>query len=177
MARIRLEERCQRVELILCDVDGVLTDGGIIYDNQGIETKQFHVRDGFGIRLWQKGGYRFGVLTSRNSHIVKVRCAELGIDLVRQGFEEKLPAAQEVLKRLGIEPQQVAYIGDDLPDLPVLRHVGLALAVADAVEEVRTAAHYTTNLSGGRGAVREVIEMLLKAKQRWDDLVRPLLSP
>lgn len=176
MARTRLEDRCQQIELILCDVDGVLTDGGIVYDNQGIETKQFHVRDGFGIRLWQKGGYRFGVLTSRSSHIVKVRCAELGIDVVRQGFEDKLPAAQEVMKRLGYEAAQTCFIGDDLPDLPVLRNVGLAVAVADAVKEVRAAAHYTTKLPGGRGAVREVVEMLLKAKLRWDDLLQGYVS-
>ncbi|MEQ8786774.1 MAG: HAD hydrolase family protein [Pirellulaceae bacterium] len=177
MARIRLEDRCKQVELILCDVDGVLTDGGIVYDNQGIETKSFHVRDGLGIRLWRKGGYEFGVLTSRNSHIVKVRCAELGVDLVRQGFEEKAPAALEVVKRLNLEPAKVCYIGDDLPDLPVLRQMGLAVAVADAVQEVQAAAHYTTTLPGGRGAVREVIEMLLKSKLRWEDLIRGYLSP
>jgi YrbI family 3-deoxy-D-manno-octulosonate 8-phosphate phosphatase len=176
VARIRLEDRCRPIEIVLCDVDGVLTDGGIVYDNQGIETKQFHVRDGFGIRLWQRGGYKFGVLTSRSSHIVKVRCAELGVDLVRQGFEDKLPAAQELIKRLGVETSQVCYVGDDLPDLPVMRSVGLAVAVADAVEEVRAAAHYTTKNPGGKGAVREVIEMLLKTKLRWDDLVRAYVS-
>ena len=176
MARIKLEDRCRPIECILCDVDGVLTDGGIVYDNQGIETKQFHVRDGFGIRLWQRGGYKFGVLTSRSSHIVKVRCAELGVDLVRQGFEDKLPAAQEVIKSLGLDAGQVSYIGDDLPDVPVLRHVGLAVAVADAVEEAKAAAHYTTKLSGGAGAVREVIELLLKTKLRWEDLVRGYVS-
>jgi YrbI family 3-deoxy-D-manno-octulosonate 8-phosphate phosphatase len=176
VARIRLEDRCRPIEIVLCDVDGVLTDGGIVYDNQGIETKQFHVRDGFGIRLWQRGGYKFGVLTSRSSHIVKVRCAELGVDLVRQGFEDKLPAAQEVIKSLGLDAGQVCYIGDDLPDVPVLRHVGLAVAVADAVEEAKAAAHYTTKLSGGAGAVREVIELLLKTKLRWEDLVRGYVS-
>jgi 3-deoxy-D-manno-octulosonate 8-phosphate phosphatase (KDO 8-P phosphatase) len=177
VARTKLDDRCQPIELILCDVDGALTDGSIVYDNQGIETKSFHVRDGLGIRLWQRGGYRFGVLTSRSSHIVKVRCAELGVDLVRQGFEDKLPAAQEVIKRLDLEPAKVCYIGDDLPDLPVMRHVGLAVAVADAVEEVLAAAHFTTNLPGGQGAVRELIEMLLKVKLRWDDLIRGYLTP
>jgi YrbI family 3-deoxy-D-manno-octulosonate 8-phosphate phosphatase len=175
VARIRLEDRCRPIEVILCDVDGVLSDGGIVYDNQGIETKQFHVRDGFGIRLWQRAGYKFGVLTSRSSHIVKVRCAELGVDLVRQGFEDKLPVAQEAIKALGFDAAQVCFIGDDLPDLPLLRHVGLGVAVADAVEEVRAAAHHTTRLSGGKGAVREVVELLLKTKLRWDDLVRGYL--
>lgn len=176
MARTRLEDRCQPIECILCDVDGVLTNGGIVYDNQGIETKQFHVRDGFGIRLWQRGGYKFGVLTSRSSHIVKVRCAELGVDLVRQGFENKLPAAQEAIRSLGFEASQVCFVGDDLPDVPLLRHVGLAVAVADAVEEAKAVAHYTTKLPGGSGAVREVIELLLKTKLRWDDLVRGYVS-
>ena len=173
---MKLDDRCRPIELILCDVDGVLTDGGIVYDNQGIETKSFHVRDGLGIRLWQRGGYKFAVLTSRSSHIVKVRCSELNVDVVRQGFEDKLPAAQEVMKQLGYRPEQVCYIGDDLPDLPVIQHVGLGVAVADAVAEVRAAAHHTTKLPGGKGAVREIIEVLLKAKRRWDDLVRTYMK-
>ena len=119
--RMNLTDACRRVELILSDVDGVLTDGGIWYDNQGVELKAFHIRDGLGIKLWQRAGFRFGVLTARTSHIVKLRAGELGIDIVRQGFEDKLPAAQEIIRDCRLTPEQVCYIGDDLTDLPVIR--------------------------------------------------------
>ena len=156
---------------MIADVDGVLTDGGIIFDNQGIEIKRFHSRDGFGIKLWRRAGFRFGIITARNSHIVKVRAAELGIDLLRQGFEDKLPAARELMTELRLAPGQVAYAGDDLPDLPVMRSVGLPIAVADAVDEVRASAVYVTTHPGGQGAVREAIEAILKAKGIWEDVV------
>jgi 3-deoxy-D-manno-octulosonate 8-phosphate phosphatase (KDO 8-P phosphatase) len=172
MTKITTEQRCRQIELILSDVDGVLTDGGIYFDNQGIELKRFHIRDGMGIRLWQRAGYRFGLLTARSSHIVKVRAAELNIDLVRQGFEHKLRAAKELIAELGLKPEQVCHLGDDLTDLPVIQYVGLGVAVQDAAEDVRGVADYITDLPGGRGAVREVIEMVLKAKGRWNDLVR-----
>src|SRR5262245_2170496 len=166
---MELEVRCRRIELILSDVDGVLTDGGIWYDNQGVELKGVHIRDGLGIHLWKRAGFRFGVLTARTSHIVKVRAGELGIDIVRQGFEDKLPVAQEIARSCGLTPEQVCYIGDDLTDLPVIRFAGLGAAVADAVSEVRAAAAYVTRLPGGRGAVRELIETILQAKGRWED--------
>jgi YrbI family 3-deoxy-D-manno-octulosonate 8-phosphate phosphatase len=146
--------------------------GSIWYSNQGVELKGFHIRDGLGVRLWQQAGFRFGVLTARTSHIVKLRAAELGIDIVRQGFEVKLPAAEEILREQGLSPEQVCYIGDDLTDLPVIRHVGLGVAVADAALEVRTAANHVTRLPGGHGAAREVVEMILKAKSRWEDVVQ-----
>src|SRR5439155_172446 len=129
------------------------------------ELKAFHIRDGLGIKLWQRAGFRFGVLTARTSHIVKLRAGELGIDLVRQGFEDKLPAAQEMIRDCGLTPEKVCYIGDDLTDLPVIRHVGLGAAVNDAAAEVRTAAAYVTQLSGGRGAVRELVEKIIKTDQ------------
>ena len=162
----------QNIECILSDVDGVLTDGGIVFDNQGIEAKSFHVRDGLGIKLWQRAGYTFGILTARTSHIVKVRSAELGIDIVRQGFEEKLSIAQQVIAELKLQPEQVCYIGDDLADLPVMRHVGWAVGVADAVDEIREYANLVTQAPGGRGAVRELVEYLLKEKGRWEELIR-----
>lgn len=168
---MKLDERCQPIELILSDVDGVLTDGSLIFNNDGIETKHFHVRDGLGIRLWQKCGFRFGLLTARTSHVVQVRAAELGIDIVRQGFQEKLPAAEEVAHSLNLNLDQVCYIGDDLTDLPVIRAVGLGATVADGVAEVHKASDYVTKTAGGRGAIRELIETLLKAKQRWEDIV------
>lgn len=169
---MKIDERCRNVELLLSDVDGVLTDGGVIFDNQGIEHKRFHIHDGLGIRLWQKAGFKFGLLTARSSQIVKMRAAELKIEIVRQGFEDKLPVARELIASLRLKPEQVAYIGDDLTDLSLLRYVGLGVAVADAVKEVRAAAHYVTRLGGGRGAVRELIELLLNAKNRWEDLIR-----
>jgi YrbI family 3-deoxy-D-manno-octulosonate 8-phosphate phosphatase len=173
---MKIEVRCQPLELILADVDGVLTDGRIIYDNQGIETKQFHIRDGQGIRLWQRAGYRFGIITGRTSHVVKVRAAELGIDIVRQTAEDKLPVAQEILAQLNLSPEQACYIGDDLPDVPVMKYVGLGVAVADACAEARSAAHHVTERGGGAGAVRETIELVLKAQRRWDDLIQKYTS-
>jgi YrbI family 3-deoxy-D-manno-octulosonate 8-phosphate phosphatase len=174
--RMKLEQRCEKIELILSDVDGVLTGGQIVFDNEGIETKQFHIRDGLGIKIWQRAGYRFGLITGRSSHIVKIRAAELGVELVRQTAEDKLPFALEIFRNLGLQPDQACYIGDDLPDLPVMRSVGLAVAVADACTEMREAAHYVTQLHGGEGAVRETIELILKAQKRWDDLIQKYTS-
>lgn len=168
---MNLEDRCKNVELMIADVDGVLTDGGIIFDNQGIEIKRFHSRDGFGIKVWRRCGLHFGIITARTSHIVKVRAAELGINVLRQGFEDKMPAAREIFNELRLSPAQVAYVGDDLPDLAVMRHVGVPIAVADAAEEVRAGAAYVTQTRGGYGAVREAIELVLKAKGLWDDIV------
>jgi len=169
---MKFDQRAQAIELILSDVDGVLTPGELIFDNQGIETKHFHIRDGLGIKLWQRAGYRFGLVTGRSSHIVKLRAAELGIEIVRQTAEDKLPATQEIIGSLGLSLSQVCYIGDDLPDLPAVRAVGLGVAVADACSEMRETAHFVTSLGGGRGAVRETIETILKAQRRWDDLIQ-----
>jgi 3-deoxy-D-manno-octulosonate 8-phosphate phosphatase (KDO 8-P phosphatase) len=173
---MNLTDHCRRVELILSDVDGVLTDGGIWYDNQGVELKSFHIRDGLGIKLWQRAGFKFGILTARSSHIVKLRASELGVDLVRQGFEDKLPILHELLKELRLTPEQACYIGDDLTDLPVIRTVGLGAAVADAAAEVRAVAALVTRHAGGRGAVRELVETILKAKGRWEDVIQTYLS-
>ena len=167
----RDSEVARNIRMILSDVDGVMTDGSIIIDNSGVETKSFHVRDGLGIKLWQQAGLMFGILTSRNSRIVKLRAAELGISIVRQGFEDKLAAAREIFASQGIQPAEVCYIGDDLPDLPVMLEVGLSVAVADAVAEVRSSATWVLNTPGGHGAIRELIERLLKAKGRWEDCV------
>jgi 3-deoxy-D-manno-octulosonate 8-phosphate phosphatase (KDO 8-P phosphatase) len=167
-----LDTRCRAIRLVVCDVDGVLTDGRIILDNQGIESKQFHVRDGMGIRLWRKAGYSFGLITHRSSHIVKTRAAELGIDILRQGIDDKLAAMRGVLEESRLSMAQVCYVGDDLPDLPVVGAVGLGVAVADACVELRQAAHYVTTTPGGSGAVRETIELILKAQARWEDLIQ-----
>lgn len=170
------EQRCKRIELILSDVDGVLTDGGVVFDNQGVETKQFHIRDGLGIKLWQRYGHHFGLVTGRASQIVTQRAAELGIEIVRQGVEDKWPAVEQILTALRLSAEQVCYLGDDLPDLPVIARVGLGVAVADASDDVLDAAHYVTRLPGGQGAVREVIEFVLKCQGRWQHILQRYLG-
>lgn len=169
---MKLAERCQPIELILSDVDGVLTDGGIVFDNRGIESKRFQIRDGMGIRLWHRAGGKFGIITGRSSHVVELRAAELGIDIVRQGTDDKLAAAKDVLSDLNLRPEQVCYVGDDLPDLPLAQYVGLAVAVADAAAELQERAHHVTKAAGGQGAIREVVELILKAQKRWSELIR-----
>ena len=164
-------ELCKSIRLILSDVDGVLTDGRIVIDNSGVETKSFFVRDGLGIKIWQRAGFRFGLLTARNSQIVKLRAAELGVELVRQGAQDKLLVARELFQQTGVSPHEVCYIGDDLPDLPVMWEVGLSVAVADAASEVRNAATWVTEATGGRGAARELIERLLKGKGMWEQFI------
>jgi YrbI family 3-deoxy-D-manno-octulosonate 8-phosphate phosphatase len=169
-------ERCQQIELILCDVDGVLTDGGVVFDNQGIETKRFHIQDGLGVKLWQRAGHRFGIVTGRNSHIVRLRAVELEIEIVRQGVEDKLPAVRQIAAERGLRLDQVCYVGDDLPDLSAIKAVGLGVAVANACEELRKAAHFVTTCGGGDGAVRETIETILKAQERWETLIQKYTS-
>jgi YrbI family 3-deoxy-D-manno-octulosonate 8-phosphate phosphatase len=172
---MKLDERCRPIELILSDVDGVLTDGRVVLDNQGIETKQFCIHDGLAVRLWQKAGYSFGLISLRSSQIVKMRADELGIEIIRQGTSDKLAALQQILEELGLHAQQTCYLGDDLPDLAVVRTVGLGVAVADACAELRQTADYVTSAAGGSGAVRETVEMILKAQRRWDDVIQEYL--
>ncbi len=168
-----LTRRCEAIELILSDVDGVLTDGRLVLDNEGVETKQFHLRDGMGIRLWRESGRRFGLITLRKSRIVELRAAELGIEIVVQSAGDKLAALNKILGELDLPREKVCYLGDDLPDLPVVQSVGLGVAVADACEELRQAAHYVTKTPGGSGAVRETIELILKNQGRWEDVIKP----
>lgn len=166
-----LAQRCAAIELLVLDVDGVLTDGRIIYSDAGTEVKEFHVRDGSGLKLWHWLGKHAAIITGRSSRIVDVRAAELDVKTVIQGSPDKLPAFRRVLADLGLKAEQAAYVGDDLPDLPVLLECGLALAVADACPEARAAAQYVTNVAGGRGAVREVIELILSAQGLWNKAV------
>jgi 3-deoxy-D-manno-octulosonate 8-phosphate phosphatase (KDO 8-P phosphatase) len=160
------------ITCILSDVDGVMTDGRIIYDEAGVETKRFHVRDGLGIKLWIRSGFHFGILTSRTSKAVLQRAAELGIPHVTQGCADKRPAAETMLRELGCAPGQVCYIGDDLPDISVMNYVGLAVVPADAAADACEAAHWILRSKGGEGAVRELIERLLHGKQRWEEHLR-----
>jgi 3-deoxy-D-manno-octulosonate 8-phosphate phosphatase (KDO 8-P phosphatase) len=173
---MKLAERCAAIELLLTDVDGVLTDGGVIIDNAGVESKCFNIRDGLGVRLWQNSGGLAGIVTGRSSQIVKLRAAELDMEIVRQGVSEKLPVVEEILATLKLRPEQLAYIGDDLPDVPSIRYAGLGIAVADAPEEVRGASDYVTSVPGGGGAVREVVELLLKNTGRWDEVIEKFMA-
>ena len=164
--------RAAAVELLVLDVDGVLTDGRITYTADGVEVKSFHVRDGSGLVVWRKLGKRTAIITGRASQAVDMRAAELGISPVVQGAPDKAAALRQVLADAGLRPEQACGVGDDLPDLPVLRACGLAVAVADACPEARAAAHYVTRAAGGRGAVREVVEFILRAQGRWAEVVR-----
>lgn len=166
-----LAERAAKIELLLLDVDGVLTDGGIIYSDDRSELKRFHVRDGSGLKLWQSAGKRAAIVSGRSSPAVERRAVELGISPVLQGCAEKLSAFECVLEVTGLKAEQVCAIGDDIPDLPVLRSAGLAVAVADACAEVRDVADYVTALPGGFGAVRDAIEWLCKLQGTWAGIV------
>lgn len=160
------------IQLLLLDVDGVLTDGSIIIDDSGRETKRFHVRDGMGIVSWKKLGLDVGVITGRPSRVTTIRCAELGIEMVEQGSaSEKLQAYERILVKTGLSDRQVAFMGDDLADLPLLVRVGYPMTVADGVDEVRGVAKYVTKAPGGRGAVREAIEHLLRGMGRWEEVL------
>jgi 3-deoxy-D-manno-octulosonate 8-phosphate phosphatase (KDO 8-P phosphatase) len=171
-----LRERCAPIEWLVLDVDGVLTDGGIIYADNSVEIKKFHVRDGSGLKIWQQAGKRAAVITGRTSNVVAIRAAELGIDPVIQGAVDKLAGYRRVLAGAGMRPDQVCCIGDDLPDLSLLGNCGLAVAVADACAEVRAQAHYVTNVGGGQGAVREVIELILESQGVWPKVVERFRS-
>jgi YrbI family 3-deoxy-D-manno-octulosonate 8-phosphate phosphatase len=143
----------------------------VTWTNDGIEQKTFSIRDGLGIRLWQQAGGRTGIITGRSSRVVQLRAEELGIAIVRQGIGDKLEAATAVLAEQGLDWEQAAFIGDDLPDLPVVMRCGVGVAVADACQELVAAATLVTQRPGGRGAVREVIERMLEARGSWDALV------
>jgi 3-deoxy-D-manno-octulosonate 8-phosphate phosphatase (KDO 8-P phosphatase) len=168
-----LSERCRLIEGLVLDVDGTLTDGRIIYSDDGREWKQFHVRDGSGLKYWQQVGKRAAFVTGRSSPIVARRAKELGIDLVFQGISEKQVVWETLQNCWSCTPQQLACVGDDLPDLPLMQRAGLAVAVADAVPEVQAAAHYVTRAAGGHGAVREVIELILRAQNLWASIIEP----
>lgn len=173
---VTLLDRCLDIELLVVDVDGVLTDGGIVYGTDGQEIKQFHVRDGSGLKRWQRAGKKAAVLTGRSSNVVERRAGELGLAPVVQGAGDKLAGLEVILKGTGHSAAQTCYIGDDMPDLPVLSAVRLAVTVADACPEAREVAHYVTIARGGHGAVRETIELILRAQGRWKD-TETVVSP
>ena len=160
-----------KIRLLVCDVDGVLTDGRIILDSTGAETKQFHVRDGSAIKWLIRAGIQVAWLTGRSSPVVDRRAEELGVREVVQGAKQKLPAFLDLLRRDECPPEEVCYVGDDLPDIPVLARVGLPCAVADAAEEVKALCPVVTRPPGGGGAVREIAERILRARGAWEELL------
>lgn len=180
MARLReispaLKKRAGKIQLILMDVDGTMTDGSVTLvsqtDGTALEIKTFDAHDGQGLTLAHTAGLRTGCITGRESAALLRRANEMKMEFIYMKQALKMPAYEEVLRKAGVNDSVVAFIGDDLPDIPLMRRAGLAVAVGDAVGEVKKAAHYTTKRFGGRGAVREAIELILKSKGMWKDLL------
>ena len=166
--------RARKIRLLLMDVDGVMTDGHVyllgLRDGSATEMKAFNSQDGAGLKMAQDAGLRTGLISGRDSAAVTRRARETGIEFVYQGRAEKIPAYEEILRKAGVQESEVAYVGDDLPDVPVMKRVGLAIAVANAVPEVQRAADLVTRQRGGDGGVREAIEVILKAQRKWQAL-------
>ena len=163
-----LEQRVARIRLLVLDADGVLTEGRIFYDHQGHELRVFDVRDGHGLKLLTRAGYEVAIISGRTSQANQRRASELGIEELHQDVKIKLPVLEDLLQRKGLTWEQAAYMGDDLIDLPAMRAVGLALAPADADPEALKAAHWVSSSPGGRGAVRQACELILKLGGAWE---------
>jgi 3-deoxy-D-manno-octulosonate 8-phosphate phosphatase (KDO 8-P phosphatase) len=171
-----VRRRAGRIKLLILDVDGVLTDGGLIWNDDGRESKMFHVHDGHGIRLLQRAGLEVALLTGRTSLVVDQRAKDLGIKLVIQGSRNKLIDYEEILQLRQLEDQEVAYVGDDLVDIPILKRVGLAVTVAAASPHVQPYCQVSTLNAGGKGAVREVCEFLLQIQGKWEGVTARYLG-
>lgn len=166
-----LSARLQRIKLLLMDCDGVMTDARIWLTPEGDEQKAFHARDGQGISIWHRAGLKSGIISGRTSTGLKRRAHELKIEYLHDYAKDKTVALEEIVSDAKVSLDECCYIGDDLGDIAVMRKVGFAVAVANAASDTKAAAHYITKLAGGRGAVREVIELILKAQNRWEELV------
>jgi 3-deoxy-D-manno-octulosonate 8-phosphate phosphatase (KDO 8-P phosphatase) len=166
----RLLDKIRKVRLLILDVDGVMTEGMIIIDDAGLESKQFDVRDGHGLKILMRCGIDVALLTGRRSKVVEHRAADLGITEVYQGVWNKAETFAGILARYKLAPEETAYVGDDIVDIPLLKRVGFSIAVADAVPEARGIVDYVTKRPGGRGAVREVCEIILAAQGRWGEV-------
>jgi 3-deoxy-D-manno-octulosonate 8-phosphate phosphatase (KDO 8-P phosphatase) len=160
-----------KIQMLVMDVDGVLTDGTVIINSDGSEGKNFSIVDGHGIKLWHRAGFDTAIISGRPSGATTVRAKQISIGHVLQGCKKKLPAFEELLEKVSLTADQVAFIGDDLLDLPIVRRAGLGVAVANAVDELKESADYITTRKGGDGAVREVIEYILKNNGKWQDLM------
>lgn len=165
-----MEERLKKIKLLVLDVDGVMTDGRIIFDSNGVESKFFNVKDGHGIKMLQRSGVEIGIISGRESVVVANRAAELGINLVYQKALDKMVPYRQMLETTGLLDEQVAYMGDDVIDIPIMRRVGYAAAPADAVAEVLPHAHFIARNKGGWGAVRELCDQILKAQGTWENI-------
>lgn len=163
------------IQLLALDVDGVLTDGTLIISSDGSESKFFNSLDGHGLRMWRRAGLKVALISGRESAPTQLRAEQLGIEYVFQDCHFKLPVLEKLLAQIDLTPEKVAYVGDDLPDLPVMRYVGFAVAVANAVDEVKRHADYVTVHHGGSGAVREAIEYILKSTDKWRKLMERYL--
>jgi len=170
-----LRKRAAQIQLLLMDVDGTMTDGGVTLlsqtDGTALEIKTFDAHDGQGLTLAQTAGLRTGCITGRESAALLRRAHEMKMEFIYMKQPLKMPAYEEILKKAGVSDAAVAYIGDDLPDIPLLRRAGLAVAVGDAVPEVKDTAHYTTKANAGRGAVREAVELILRSKGIWEEMI------
>jgi 3-deoxy-D-manno-octulosonate 8-phosphate phosphatase (KDO 8-P phosphatase) len=164
-----LVRRAKQIRFLLLDVDGVLTDGLIYLDGNGKEIKAFHIHDGHGLHLLQEAGIQVGLISGRTSHVVDFRAKELGITEVHQGVSKKLPVYLDLLKKYKLQDPQIAYMGDDIIDIPILERAGLAIAVANAVKAVKLKVHMVTMHSGGEGAVREVSDFLLSVQNKGEN--------
>jgi 3-deoxy-D-manno-octulosonate 8-phosphate phosphatase (KDO 8-P phosphatase) len=162
--------RIAPIRLLILDVDGVLTDGRIVFDSNGVESKFFNVKDGHGIKMLQRAGITVGIISGRESQVASNRAAELGIDLVYQKSLDKMIPYRDILAKTGCSDHQVAFMGDDIIDLPLLRRVGFAAAPADAVSDVLPHVHFVTKNRGGWGAVREVCDLILKEQSAWESI-------
>jgi len=171
-----LQAKASRIRLLLFDVDGVLTDGAVVMHADGSESKGFHIRDGAAIVWAQRAGLTVGLLSARSSGATAHRAAQLAVRIVAQGVASKLAAYEQIARDARVDDAAVAYMGDDLLDLPVLARVGFSAAPADAAQEVRERVDWVSAAGGGRGAVRELIELVLRAQQRWDDVLRQYVS-
>ena len=171
-----IQNQLKKIKLLLLDVDGVLTDGSIAYDDNGIELKTFNVRDGLGIRLLMSSGIIIGIITGRSSEALRHRCRNLGISHLFDGVRDKAALLEEIVSNTGISAEEIAFMGDDLQDLALMRKVGVSIAVADSCAEITEAADWVTHAKGGRGAVREVSEAILKSQKRWQELIDRLFT-
>lgn len=169
-------EKASRIKLVIFDVDGVLTDGSLFLSDDGQEYKAFNSKDGFGMRLLQDAGIDIGIITGRESTLVRLRMEELGITQIMQGRREKGPALDEMMEKNGLTLDEIAYVGDDVVDLPIMSRVGLSIAVQDARPAVKKHAHWITESVGGRGAGRDVCELILEAHGKWDDIIKRYLA-
>jgi len=168
---MELKDKIAKIRLILMDVDGVLTDESLLYGMRGEEVKIFNVKDGLGIKLAQAAGLAIGIISSRFSEALKIRAHELGVEVVLQAQKKKLDAYFQIKKELFVSDEQIAYIGDDLPDLAILKTAGFSIAVANACQEAKQVADFITEKSGGHGAVRDAIEMILREQGKWEQVI------